>query len=190
MSKYDWNAEFTKAVAIASDCATRKEVAEMLNIPRRTFEEAMNRRGLSLIDLQRGNLGTMSEHSILEKLRLQKQSIQRDHDILAKELGRREWWREILAEVASTLTPDCVPVPSLVPKAERSQTGILMLSDVHLGQLTPSEQVGVLGEYNSTIALNRFKYTFQSFASIALHQPFAVEVPWGPHGTLSPSGWP
>jgi len=173
--RYDWDAVFIEAASIAHGCKTKRELASALKIPRRTLGEAMRRRGLTLLDLQVGNPSTVSGQSTLEKLRLQKQALQRDHDVLAKELGRREWWREILAEVASTLTPAYVKPPSVTSKAERSQTGLLLVSDVHLGQLTPSEQVGMFGEYNSRIALARFEYTFKSFTSIALHQPFGID---------------
>jgi len=175
MNDYNWDAIFSDATKIAADHATIGSLATALGIPPRTLAHAMNRRGVRLIDLQMGSVSSMDEQSTVEKLRLQKRAIQADKDALSRELGRREWWRETLAEVASVLTPDIVKPPSLVNKSERAQTGLLLSSDIHLGQLTPAGQVGIFGKYDSTIALARFKHTFKTFASIANHQPFGVE---------------
>jgi len=174
-SQYNWDEVWTDAAKIAHECSSKSELAKAMGIPRKTFVEAMKRYGLTITDLRLGSPTNLSEQSTLEKLRLQRQSLKKDLDTLQQELGRREWWREILLEVASTITPDYIAPPPLMPKPERSQTAKLMLSDVHLGQLTLSEQVGLFGEYNKDIAMARFRHTFTTFASIAKHQPFAIE---------------
>ena len=191
--KYDWDAIFIQAAQIASEHTSPHSLAVALDIPPRTFAHAMDRHGLRMVDLQLGSMAALSEQSLVEKLRLQKKSLSHDLDALSKELGRREWWRETLIEVASTLTPEYVPPPPLIPKPERSQTAMLLLSDIHLGQFTPSEQVGLFGEYNKDIALARFRHTFTTFSSIAKHQPFAIEEvvvvclgDWVEHAHLRP----
>jgi len=175
MTKYNRDALLQEAAGLAPQHASIRGIARAMEIPFSTLQSAMALRRITLDDLKAGVIEPMTPQAAVEKLRLQQKMAKRELEIARGELGRREWWRDTLEEVAAVLSPDFVEGPPLVPKPEKPQTAVLLLSDVHLGQITPSEQVGLFGEYDSEIAMARVRHTFTTFASIASHQPFAIE---------------
>lgn len=172
--RYNWDVLLKEAATQAHMCGGISDLAEILNVPRSTLHGALRRRNMTFADLLVD--ATTSGQVTIEKLDLQKAHLEKQVRHLKKQLGRRDWWRETLLEVASMLKPDYVVPPSLEPRAETAQSAVLMISDVHIGQYTPAEDVGVFGEYNTNIALARVKHTFSTFASIAKHQAFPIDA--------------
>jgi hypothetical protein len=118
---------------------------------------------------------TEEQEATAEKLHLQNSYLRKEIQSYKKALGKREWFLEAMAECASTLAPIPIESPDRV-EAENEQIAVLQFSDTQLGQKTPAEEVGLLGQYDTDIAVSRMRYTFRTFASIVKQQPFQVNT--------------
>jgi len=172
--KYNWDSVLKEAINRAPMCESISDLASTLNIPRTTLTSFLNRRGITFADLLVD--ASTSGQVTIEKLTLQRSHLEKQVKHLRKQLGKRDWWRDTLLEAAAMMRPNYVAPPPLEPRAESAQSSVLMVSDVHIGQCTPAEDVGMFGEYNTSIALARFKETFAVFASITRHQAFPVDA--------------
>ena len=171
--QYEWEKIFEQAAQVAAQCGSVSELAQRLNIPSRTFRDAMKRHDISFADFLLG--GVQGQQATIEKLKQQNRYLGKEIEHLREILGQKEWLLDAVKQAAAAIKPERVDPPLERPQAETPQTAVLMLSDIHLGQKTVAEELGVFGEYNSDLAIARMCHTFTTFANVAKHQPFPVE---------------
>jgi len=179
MTEHNWDELFRRAIELAPRCDNPTQLAELLNVPRTTFQGAMRKRGITFAGLLAQSAS--GQEVGIKSLQLQNQALRKEVEYLNTQLGKKDWFKETLLEMASILKMSPVAPPTKNPMAKTPQTANLLMSDIHLGQETPADMVQDFGEYNSVIAEARMRHTFQSFASITKHQPFPVNdiVVWG-----------
>jgi len=171
--KYNWDSILERAQELAPLCETFSQLAERLGIPTSSLRGGLKRLDISFADLLMG--ATQIKQTTIEKLLLQKSFLEKELMQLQKQVGYNEWFSEALMEAASMLKPETVKPPLKSAKAETLQSAVLLLSDIHLGQQTPAEEVGVFGKYNSEIAAKMIKHTFTAFAGMTKQQAFPVD---------------
>lgn len=169
---HNWELIWKECERLASQCSNVTELSKRLDIPRTTLTGKMREEGITFASfLVAGNEG---KATAINKLSLQNTALKREIKYLNDRMGRNAWWSDTVVQAAAMLKRESLPVPIKNISPNTSQTALLQLSDVHIGQNTPAEEVGVFGEYNSNIAKARFNATFQKFTGIVKQQPFPV----------------
>lgn len=159
-----------QAKSVAAGCQTITELAEKMDMPRTTLHYALRRKGVTFQDLvTEADATTIATTNWKAQVEHWKTLAERR----GKQLASREWLRDELAACAVRQSPVNVPAPKL-DTPMKPQVAVLEYSDPHFGLLVPPGQLGVFGEYNSEMAANRTKHTFQTFTRLVKQQRFPV----------------
>lgn len=173
MEKYDWDNVWRECEKYALQCCNIQELADKLGIPRTTLSSRMKSTGRTFSSFVLAD--NEAKGITIEKLLLQNKALRQETERLKEQVGRNAWWVETVIQSASLLERTPVKVPPKDTSAKTHQVAIMMVSDVHMGQYTPAEEVGVFGEYNTGMAKARFNAAFDKALGIIKQQPFPVD---------------
>lgn len=170
---YNWEQIWEQCVRLAPQVSGIAELARLLGIPRSTLRDSMTRDNKTYASFLVA--GDSDKATIINKMTLQNTALRSELKHINERLGNNAWWTDAVIQAAALLERVPNPVPPIEITGDTPQTALLQMSDIHMGQYTPSEEVGMFGEYNSEIAKKRVTATFSKFASITKQQPFAVD---------------